>query len=96
MRILIKPIITEKATKESELNNRFTFAVDGRANKLQIKEAVEETYGISVDKVRTMNVRPDRKTRYTKNGIMSGKTTAYKKAVVQVADGDTIDLYSNI
>lgn len=96
MSILIKPIITEKATEDSELNNRFTFAVDNRANKIQIKEAVEEAYGVSVDKVRTMNVRPDRSTRYTKDGMLSGKTAAYKKAVVQVSDGDTIDLFSNI
>lgn len=96
MSILIRPIITEKATKDSELNNRFTFAVDNRANKIQIKDAVEATYDVSVDKVRTMNVRPDRKSRYTKNGVVSGKSSAYKKAVVQVAEGDTIDLYSNI
>lgn len=96
MSILIKPIITEKATKDSELNNRFTFAVDNRANKIQIKDAVETTYGVSVDKVRTMNVRPDRKSRYTKNGIVTGKSAAFKKAIVQVTEGDTIDLYSNI
>lgn len=96
MSVLIKPIITEKATNDSELKNRFTFAVDMRANKLEIKEAVESTYGVSVAKVRTMIVRPDRKTRYTKNGMMTGKTAAYKKAIVQVSDGDTIDLYSNI
>ncbi len=96
MRILIKPIITEKATKDSELNNRFAFAVDHRANKLQIKAAVEEAYGISVDKVRTMNVGPKRSTRYTKQGILEGSTNGYKKAIVQVAEGDTIDLYSNI
>lgn len=96
MRILIKPIITEKATMDSELNNRFAFIVDKRANKLQIKEAVEEAYGVSVDKVRTMVVAPDRQSRYTKNGMVAGKTNSYKKAVVQVSDGDTIDLYSNI
>lgn len=96
MRVLIKPIITEKATKDSEFNNRYTFAVDRRANKIQIKEAVETTYGVSVDKVRTINVRPERKSRYTKNGMVTGKTAAYKKAIVQVSDGDAIDLYSNI
>lgn len=96
MSILIRPIITEKATDDSELNNRFTFAVVRNANKIQIKEAVEATYGVSVDKVRTMNVRPDYSTRYTRDGILSGKTSAYKKAVVQISDGDTIDLFSNI
>lgn len=96
MDILIKPIITEKATLDSENHNRFTFVVAKRANKIQIKKAVEEIYGVSVDKVRTMNVRPDRKTQYTKAGIMSGKTAAYKKAIVYVAEGDVIDFYSNI
>ncbi len=96
MRILIKPIITEKATQDSELNNRYTFVVDKRANKIQIKEEVEAVYDVSVEKVRTMIVRADRKSRYTKQGMVTGKTSAYKKAVVQVSDGDTIDLYSNI
>ncbi len=96
MKILIKPIITEKATDDSELNNRFAFYVDRRANKIQIKEAVESSYGVSVDKVRTMNIKPTVKTKYTKTGIVSAKSDHLKKAVVQVADGDTIDLYSNL
>lgn len=96
MSILIKPIITEKATKMSEDENRYTFEVDKNANKIQIKDAVEATYGVSVAKVRTMNVRPDRKTKYTKSGVVTGKTSAYKKAIVQVAEGETIDLYANI
>lgn len=96
MSILIKPVITEKATADSELNNRFTFVVSNKANKIQIREAVESAYGVSVTDVRTMNVRPDRKTRYTKSGMITGKTSAYKKAVVQVAEGETIDLYSNL
>ena len=96
MSVLIKPIITEKVTADSELNNRFGFIVDPRANKLQIKEAVEATYGVTVEKVRTMNYGPERRTRYTKNGIQHGKTNAIKKAIVQVAEGDTIDFYSNI
>lgn len=96
MSILIKPIITEKATNESELNNRFTFMVSQKANKIEIKDAVEAFYGVSITKVRTMNVRPDRKTKFTKTGVVTGKTSAYKKAVVQVAEGDTIDLYTNL
>ncbi|RMB62798.1 50S ribosomal protein L23 [Dokdonia sinensis] len=96
MSILIKPVITEKATTDSELNNRYTFVVDNRTNKVEIKKAVEATYGVSVEKVRTMNVRPDRKTRYTKTGVVTGKTSAVKKAIVQVAEGDTIDFYNNI
>ncbi|MCH1385890.1 MAG: 50S ribosomal protein L23 [Flavobacteriaceae bacterium] len=96
MSILIKPIITEKATLDSELRNCFSFLVNTKANKVEIKKAVEAAYGISVDKVRTINVRPDRKTKYTKTGIQHGKTKATKKAIVQLAEGETIDLYANI
>ncbi|MDR6301346.1 50S ribosomal protein L23 [Mesonia maritima] len=96
MSILRKPIITEKATNDSEINNRFAFVVDNKANKIEIKDAVESAYGVSVEKVRTMNVRPNRKSRYTKTGIVTGKTNAYKKAIVQVAEGETIDLYTNL
>ena len=96
MSILIKPVITEKATTDSELNNKYSFVVANKANKIEIKDAVEAAYGVSVVKVRTINVRPDRKTRYTKTGVVSGKTSAYKKALVQVAEGETIDLYSNL
>lgn len=96
MSILIKPIITEKATADSELNNRYTFVVNNKSNKIEIKDAVEAAYGVSVVKIRTMNVRPDRKTKFTKTGMVTGKTSAYKKALVQVAEGETIDLYSNL
>ena len=96
MSILIKPIITEKATTNSELNNCFTFQVSNKANKIEIKKAVEAAYGVSVDKVRTINVRPDRSTKYTKTGIQHGKTNAVKKAIVQLAEGEMIDLYSNM
>ena len=96
MSILIKPIITEKATADSEIFNRYGFVVDKRANKVEIKKAVEAAYGVSVEKVRTINVRPDRSSKYTKTGMITGKTAAYKKAIVQVADGDVIDLYSNL
>jgi large subunit ribosomal protein L23 len=96
MSILIKPIITEKATANSELNNCYTFQVNTKANKIEIKKAVESAYGVSVEKVRTMNVRPDRKTRHTKTGIQHGKTNAVKKAIVQLAEGESIDLYTNM
>jgi large subunit ribosomal protein L23 len=96
MNILIKPIITEKATNDSELNNRYTFQVNVKSNKVEIKKAVEAAYGVSVQKVRTINVRPDRSTRYTKAGIQHGKTNAVKKAIVQLADGESIDLYANM
>ena len=96
MSVLIKPIITEKMTADSEVNNRYGFIVNTNANKLEIKEAIEAAYGVSVEKVRTMNYGASRRTRYTKTGIQHGKTTAFKKAIVHIAEGDTIDFYSNI
>jgi len=96
MSILIRPIITEKATSDSELNNCYSFQVNTKANKVEIKKAVEAAYGVSVEKVRTINVRPDRKTRHTKTGIQNGKTNAVKKAIVQLAEGEMIDLYANM
>ncbi len=73
MSIIIKPIITEKITKEGELFNRFGFVVDKKANKVQIKKAIEAAYGITVVDVNTMNYRADRTTKYTKSGLISGK-----------------------
>ena len=96
MSILIKPIITEKASANSEVNNCFSFEVNTKANKVEIKKAVEAAYGVSVEKVRTINVRPARRTRHTKTGIQHGKTNAVKKAIVQLAEGESIDLYSNM
>jgi large subunit ribosomal protein L23 len=96
MDILIKPIITEKASLGSERLNRYTFLVDPRANKVEIKKAVETAYGVTVEKVRTQNYGPERKTRFTKTGIQRGKTNATKRAIVQVAEADAIDFYSNL
>jgi|TARA_B100001175_G_C19208178_1_gene494576 large subunit ribosomal protein L23 len=96
MNILLRPVITEKATADSELKNRFTFLVDTNANKVQIKNAVESTYGVSVDKVRTMRYGAERKTRYTKTGLQKGKSATTKKAIVQVVEGDTIDFYNKL
>ena len=96
MSIIIKPIITEKITKDGEVFNRFGFVVDKKANKVQIKKAIEAAYGISVVDVNTMNYRADRTTKYTKSGLISGKTNSYKKAIVQVKEGETIDFYTNI
>ena len=96
MDVLIKPIITEKATSASELQNCYSFLVNTKANKVEIKKAVEVAYGVSVNKVRTQNYGPERKTKYTKTGIQFGKTNATKKAVVQVVEGDVIDFYSNL
>ncbi|OUW34317.1 MAG: 50S ribosomal protein L23 [Flavobacteriaceae bacterium TMED179] len=96
MRILIKPIISEKATLSSDLYNKFSFLVDPRANKIEIKKAVENIYDVKVDNVSTLNYGPKRKIRYTKTGIQKGKTNARKKAIVQLAEGSSIDFYSNL
>ena len=96
MSILIKPIITEKATNDSELFNRYAFVVNKKANKVEIKNAVEEAYGVSIESVRTMNYPVQRNTKYTKSGIVQAMKGAYKKAIVQLAEGNNIDFYSNI
>ncbi|PJR04711.1 50S ribosomal protein L23 [Avrilella dinanensis] len=94
MSILIKPIITEKVTKDGELFNRFAFVVDKRANKVEIKKAVESAYDVTVLEVNTMIYRANRSVKYTKSGMISGKTNAYKKAIVQLKEGETIDFYN--
>ena len=94
--IIKKPIITEKATAQSEVFNRFTFAVDKTANKIEIKNAVEKMYGVQVTGVRTMNYGGGiPSTKYTKRGIVEQSSKLWKKAVVTVADGETIDLFNN-
>ena len=96
MNILIKPVITEKMTADAENLNRFGFVVDRSANKIQIKKAVEETYDVTVESVRTMVCIGKKRTRGTKSGFISGRTKTFKKAIVTLSEGDTIDFYSNI
>jgi large subunit ribosomal protein L23 len=84
MSIIIKPIITEKATTASELNNCYSFLVNTKANKVEIKKAVEAAYGVSVQKVRTMNYGPERKTKFTKTGVQQGKTNAIKRPLLKL------------
>lgn len=96
MNILLKPIVTEKMTMQGESLNRYGFIVDKRANKLQIKEAVEEMYGVSVNTVNTMRYLGKKKSRQTKSGIIEGRSNSHKKAIVTLADGEKIDFYSNI
>jgi len=96
MNILFKPIVTEKMTNQGEKFNRYGFVVARNANKLQIKKAVEELYGVTVDSVNTMRYSGKIKTRNTKSGLLKGKTIATKKAVITLAEGNTIDFYSNI
>lgn len=95
MDILKQPLITEKV---SAMNERgvYGFVVDKNAKKPEIKNAVESTYGVKVVSVRTMRYAAKHKTRYSKNKVVSGFTNAFKKAMVQVADGDVIDFYGEV
>ena len=96
MEISSKPIVTEAATKLADKLNRYTFRVSPDANKFQIKDLVEKLYGVKVEAVNTSNVRGKNKARYTKSGLLRGKTDKWKKAYVTIAEGQTIDFYANI
>jgi large subunit ribosomal protein L23 len=96
MGIIIKPVVTEKMTALGEKLKRFGFIVKKDANKLQIKKAVQEIYGVEVTEVNTMNYAGKNKSRFTKTGMVKGRANSYKKAIVTLAEGETIDFYSNI
>lgn len=96
MEIMIKPIVTEKATQLTERRNQYTFRVSTDANKYQIKSLVEKLYGVKVVSVNTAIVRGKNKSRWTKSGLLRGKTEAWKKAFVSVGEGQNIDFYSNL
>jgi large subunit ribosomal protein L23 len=96
MDILVKPLVTEKMTNQTERYSRYGFVVDRRATKPQIKKAIEDLYNVTVESVNTMVYGGKVKSRYTKGGVITGKTNAFKKALVTLVDGDSIDFYSNI
>ena len=96
MEILQKPILTEKASILTEKSNRFTFRVDPKANKLQIKSAIEKMYGVNILAINTLVVSGKVKSRNTKGGLVTGRSPKYKKAVVTLKAGETIDYYANI
>jgi large subunit ribosomal protein L23 len=96
MNILIKPIVTEKMERLSDKLNQYGFLVEKSANKLQIKSAIEELYGVTVDSVNTIRHEGKLKTRYTRSGYLVGRTNACKKAIVTLKKGEKIDFYSNI
>ena len=96
MGVLIKPIVTEKMTNITDKFNRFGFIVRPEANKLVIKKEIEALYNVTVVDVNTMNYSGKNKSRYTKAGFVKGRTAAFKKAIVTLKEGDTIDFYSNI
>ena len=96
MSILLKPLITEKMTAISEKLNRYGFIVEKKSNKLEIKTAVEKMYGVTVEGVNTMIFPAKAKQRYTRVGFTKGRRSGYKKAIVTLAEGDSIDFYSNV
>ena len=95
MSILIKPLVTEKVSALNE-KGKYGFVVDRKANKVEIAKAIEKAYGVSVASVNTMVYAGKDKTKYTKSKIIAGRTSAYKKAIVTVAEGEVIDFYSGI
>ncbi len=94
--ILIRPVITEKASADSERMNRYTFVVARKSNKVEIKKAVEAAYNVNVESVRTIIVPAKKVVRFTKAGTLSGNKPAYKKAIVDVRGGESIDFYANL
>ena len=96
MEILKKPLLTEKATQLTEKLNRYTFKVDHRANKLQIKEAIEKMFGVNIVAVNTQKYVGKLKSRNTKAGMVSGRAATYKKAIITLKDGEVIDFYNTI
>jgi large subunit ribosomal protein L23 len=94
--ILIKPVLSEKSNLMQEKRGIYTFRVARKANKLEIKKAVESFYGVNVAEVRTVVVPSKSKSRMTKAGVISGRKPGYKKAMVTLAEGETIDLYSAV
>ena len=96
MGIIVKPLVTEKMTAITEKSNRFGFIVRPEANKVEIKKEVEALYNVTVVEVNTMRYSGKNKSRYTRSGLINGRTNAFKKAIVTLKEGDTIDFYSNI
>jgi large subunit ribosomal protein L23 len=96
MEVLIRPLVTEKMTILGDKLNRYGFLVDPRANKIQIKKAVKEMYGVNVDEVNTMRYDGKFKSRFTRAGVIAGKKSEVKKAIITLAEGEKIDFYSNI
>ena len=96
MSIILKPIVTEKMTHLTEKLNRVGFIVDKKANKVEIKKAIEDFYNVKVTDVNTISYAGKVKSRYTKAGFLKGRTNAFKKAIVTLAEGENIDFYSSI
>ena len=95
MSILKRPLVTEKVSAMND-KGKYGFVVDVNANKVEIKNAVEKMYGVNVESVNTISMMGKHKTRYTKAGVLAGRKTNFKKAIVTLAQGEVIDFYSNL
>lgn len=95
MRNLIKPIVTEKTNKDTEVFGRYAFYVEKKANKLEIKKEIEKLYNVNIVKINTSTESLRKVTRYTKAGYISGAKKQMKKAFVQLKEGQTLDLYAS-
>ena len=96
MNIVKRPVVSEKMTDLAEKLNRYAFVVDLKANKVQIKNEIEKLYDVKVHSVKTMICIGKKRVRGTKSGMIKGKTSKYKKAIIKLLEGETIDIYSNI
>ncbi|AZA79053.1 50S ribosomal protein L23 [Chryseobacterium sp. WG14] len=94
MSIIIKPVISEKANYLTDLRGSYSFLVNPKANKIQIKKAVEAAYGVKVADVNTMIYAPKVSSKYTKKGLQVGKTNKLKKAVIKLVEGEVIDIFA--
>ena len=96
MQILIKPILTEKMTRETEIRGSYGFIVNNKATKSQIKKEIEKIYNVNIISINTMNYSGKNRSRFTKTGVLSGKTKSFKKAIVNLKKDQAIDFYSNV
>tara|TARA_A100001011_G_C14284489_1_gene833038 strand:+ start:85 stop:375 length:291 start_codon:yes stop_codon:yes gene_type:complete len=96
MNLIVSPLVTEKITKQTDLLNCYAFVVLKSANKIDIKRSIEDLYDVKVKSIRTMNYYGKSKSRSTKGGVITGKKSSFKKAIVQLVEGNSIDFYSNV
>lgn len=94
--VLIKPLISEKSAKQTESLNQYGFIVDRKANKIEIKKAIKDMYGVDTVSINTAIIPGKSKVKFTKTGVMKGQTKSYKKAIITLAEGDSIDFFNNL
>ena len=95
MNVIIKPIVSEKMTQQTEALNDYGFVVNRKSNKIEIRKAIEDNYNVKVKSIRTMIYRGKEKSRFTKTGVIKGTTSSFKKAIVRLEKDNSIDFYNN-